>query len=112
MAEALSLKVDVNVYQTTLDKLDGVLKDLNDKRDLLQGNVDKLGSEVFHGSDVDSAIELAKKQMEYVQNAITKVKAQREAIQKNLEARERQASTLQSDMGEITNKLPDIFANS
>lgn len=112
MDEALTLKVDINVYQETLTKLGNVLSDLEKKKEQLQKNIDQLGTDAFRGSDVSSAINLANKQMVYVQNAINKVKSQRDAIEKNLQARETNSSTLQSDVSNIDEALPDIFANS
>ena len=104
MSEAVTLKVDINVYQETLTKLGNVLADLEKKKEQLQTNV--------RGSDVNSAIDLANKQMTYVQNAINKVQSQRDAIEKNLQERETHSSTLQSDVSNVDEALPDIFANS
>lgn len=109
MEEAVRLKVDINVYKETLTKLGNVLTKLENKKQQLQTNVDKLGSEAFQGSDVQSAIDLAVKQMDYVQNAINKVRAQREAIEKYLMERETHSSTLQSDIKGIDDALPEIF---
>ncbi len=112
MSEAVTLKVDINVYQETLTKLGNVLADLEKKKEQLQTNVEKLGTDAFRGSDVNSAIDLANKQMTYVQNAINKVQSQRDAIEKNLQERETHSSTLQSDVSNVDEALPDIFANS
>jgi len=112
MNEAVTLKVDINVYKETLAKLGNVLADLEKKKEQLQNNVEKLGTDAFRGSDVSSAIDLANKQMTYVQNAINKVQSQRDAIEKNLQGRETHSSILQSDVDNIDEELPDIFANS
>lgn len=112
MEEAVSLKVDINVYRDTLTKLSTILTNLETKKQQLQSNVDKLGTEAFQGSDVSSSIDLANKQMVYVQNAINKVRSQREAIERHLSERETHSSTLQSDITNIDESLPDIFANS
>lgn len=112
MEEAVTLKVDINVYKETLTKLGNILTNLENKKQQLQMNVDKLGTDAFRGSDVSSSIDLANKQVAYVQNAINKVRAQREAIERYLSEREMHASTLQSDITSIDEALPDIFANS
>lgn len=112
MEEAVTLKVDINVYKETLTKLGNILTNLENKKQQLQMNVDKLGTDAFQGSDVSSSIDLANKQMVYVQNAINKVRSQREAIERQLSRRETHSSTLQSDITSIDEALPDIFANS
>lgn len=113
MAEAVKLKVDINVYKQTLDQLQSVLNDLEHQRDALQSTIDsKMGGENFSGSDVEKAIEQTRKQKEYVQNAINKVRSQREAIMRSLNIRETSASQLDTDISGIDQSLPDIFKNS
>lgn len=112
MAEAVRLKVDVNVFQETLTKLGNVLEELENKKGQMEKMVSHMGTEEFEGSDLDSTIALANKELEQVKNAINKVRAQKDMIEKSLQTRETSASTLQSDVSSIDEALPDIFANS
>ncbi len=109
MAEALRLKVDVNLFKDTLDKLNTILEQLEDQRSRLSAEIRKMDGEAFSGSDVNSAKELAKDSLTYCETSIKKVSAQREAILRFLEGSESIATTLDSDVNTIRNELPDLF---
>ncbi|WP_418745980.1 hypothetical protein [Frisingicoccus sp.] len=109
MAEALKLKVDINVFKDTLDQLGNVLQRLQGQRDSLKSEVDRMTGETFSGTNVQEAIDLAEESLRRVENAIVKVTAQRDAIQQYLSGMETQASTLESNVSSIREELPDLF---
>lgn len=110
MAEALKLKVDINVFKDTLEQLQTVLNNLTSQKDELQRQVNRMQGETFSGSDVQGAIDLAKEAIDRVGKAIVKVTAQRTAIERYLTGVQTEASTLQSDVNTIKSELPDLFA--
>ncbi len=109
MADALRLKVDENLFRDTLDKLNSVLEQLAGQRSRLAAEVQKLDGETFSGSNVNSAKELAKEALNYCENSIKKVTAQKVAIERFLEESASTATTLDSDINTIRNELPDLF---
>jgi prefoldin subunit 5 len=108
MAEAVRIKVDKNVYQTTLNNLDTQIENLKSYQDDLQNQINRLNSgNTFGGSDVKDAIEKAETALEKVKDGISRVTGYRMAIQQQLTGVEQAASQLSSDMANID--LPNMF---
>lgn len=110
MAEALKIKVDIDVFKDTLTQLGDQLVQLRSQKDRLQTETNKLNGETFSGSEVQKAKELAEDALKRVDKAIEKVEAQKKAIEDYLAETHTESSAFQSNIEKVRENLPDLFA--
>lgn len=102
------IKVDKELYQTTLNQLKAQLDKLNDHKENLERQIETLESgDTFSGSDVKEALNKAKEALERVKDAISRVAGYQATIQQQLTGVEQAATQLTSSIAGID--LPNMF---
>ena len=106
--EALRVKVNVDVYQKTLDELEGEIERLRSQQTRLETNIERLKSgNIFYGTAVVPAIKKAEDALEKVKDLRSRVQGYKVAIQEELENVKVTNQQLASDMSDID--LPNMF---
>lgn len=107
--EPIKIKVDKDLYQTTLDQLKMQLDKLNSHKENLERQIETLESgDIFSGSDVREALKKAKEALEKVKDAISRVVGYQRTIQQQLTGVEQAATQLSNNIAGID--LPNMFS--